>query len=154
MNSLFAAIPAGLIALFLVLRRRPVRPMLVSTDAQDIAALNRQQLSLVVSRSADASPKAVETLDFVRPASERERLALWRRLTSSMNAGPEVRLQAVHLADQWGSASVLPILRRGLRDSDARVVEAAASAMQRFRGAVKRTGFQVARLPRNVARMR
>ena len=128
--------------------------MLVSTDAQDIAALNRQQLSLVVSRSADASPKAVETLDFVRPASERERLALGRRLTSSMNAGPEVRLQAVHLADQWGSASVLPILRRGLRDSDARVVEAAASAMQRFRGAVKRPGVQVARLPRNVARMR
>ena len=56
MNALFAAIPAGLIALFLVLRRRPLKPMLVSTDAQDIAALNRQQLSLVVAHYADLSP--------------------------------------------------------------------------------------------------
>ncbi|MAH58496.1 MAG: hypothetical protein CMN91_08710 [Synechococcus sp. ARS1019] len=154
MNALFAAIPAGLIALFLVLRKRPVKPMLVSTDAQDIAALNRQQLSLVVAHSADSSPQHDETVVFVPPVTERDRLALRQRLTSSMNADPDVRLQAVHLADQWGSVSVLPILRRGLRDSDARVVEAAAAAMQRFRGATKRPAVQAARLPRNVARMR
>ena len=154
MNALFAAIPAGLIALFLVLRRRPVKPMLVSTDAQDIAALNRQQLSLVVAHSADSSPKHSETVEFVHPVTERDRLALRQRLTSSMKADPDVRLQAVHLADQWGSASVLPVLRRGLRDSDARVVEAAAAAMQQFRGATKRPAVQAARLPRNVARMR
>ena len=154
MNALFAAIPAGLIALFLVLRRRPVKPMLVSTDAQDIADLNRQHLSLVVAHSADSSRQHDETVEFVPPVTERDRLALRQRLTSSMNADPDVRLQAVHLAGQWGSASVLPILRRGLRDSDARVVEAAAAAIQRFRGATKRPAAQAARLPRNVARMR
>lgn len=154
MNSFFVAIPAGLIALLLVLRGRSVKPMLSSTDADGIAALNRQQLSLVVSAEADPKPEQAEADAWEVPVTQRERLALNQRLTQAMNAGPEDRLEAVRLADRWGVTSVLPILRRGLRDSDARVVEAAASAMQRFRGATKRPEPQTVRLPRNVARMR
>ena len=72
----------------------------------------------------------------------------------AMTSGPQDRLEAVQQAQQWGPPCVVPILRQALRDSDARVVEAAATAMQRFRGAAKAPVAQAARPPRNVARMR
>ena len=53
------------------------------------------------------------------------------------------------------SRSVLPLLRQALRDSDARVVEAAAAAIAPFRGAPAAAPIrQLARPPRNVSRMR
>jgi len=156
MNAFFVAIPAGLVALFLVLKGRPVKPLLARTDVDDVAALNRQQLSLVLEADPLAEPpqEPAQPSNWATPTTERERLALMQQLTQAMNAGPEDRLQAVLRADDWGASAVLPILRRGLRDSDARVMEAAASAMQRFRGAAKRPQPQAAPLPRNVARMR
>lgn len=156
MNAFFVAIPAGLVALFLVLKGRPVKPLLARTDVDDIAALNRQQLSLVLEADplAESPHEPAQAPNWATPTTERERLALMQQLTQAMNAGPEDRLQAVLRADDWGASAVLPILRRGLRDSDARVMEAAASAMQRFRGAAKRPQPQAAPLPRNVARMR
>ena len=45
-----------------------------------------------------------------------------------MGSGPDQRLEAMIVAGEWGHHSVLDLLRRGLRDSDSRVVEAAASA--------------------------
>jgi hypothetical protein len=51
----------------------------------------------------------------------------------------------------------LPVLRRGLRDADPRVVEAAAAAIDTHRcaGPIRPSErFQPARPPRNVARMR
>ena len=48
--------------------------------------------------------------------------------------GQTYALQAIKLAGQWGHQSVLPLLCRGLHDSDSRVVEAAAAAIERHRG--------------------
>ena len=71
-----------------------------------------------------------------------------------MAAGPEQRLRAVRVAAQWGHRSALPLLRQALWDSDARVVEAAAAAIEPFRGAAAAPTRQPARPPRNVSRMR
>ena len=71
-----------------------------------------------------------------------------------MGSGPDQRLEAVIVAGEWGHQSVLDLLRRGLRDSDSRVVEAAASALENRRGATRPPAPQAARPPRNVARMR
>ena len=153
MNSFFVVIPAGLVALFLWLRGRPAKPMLASTDVNDVVALNRQQLSLVISAENDSVPIPSEVW-VVAPTNQRERLALMQSLRKAMTSGPQDRLEAVQQAQQWGASCVVPILRQALRDSDARVVEAAATAMQRFRGAAKAPVAQTARPPRNVARMR
>ena len=98
---------------------------------------------------------AGELTSFQPPVSSAERISLERRLREAMDQGnPDQRLEAVRVAGQWGHASVLPLLRRGLRDADSLVVEAAATAMERHRGATRPSPAQVARPPRNVARMR
>ena len=136
-------------------RGRSGRPMLRSTDASNVAALNRVQLSRVISEPETAAadqPVPVEV--WQPPRTERECLELKTRLRLAMNGGPEGRLEAVRIAARWGSATVLPLLRRALRDSDSRVVEEAAAAIAPKRGATRRLPVQPARPPRNVARTR
>ena len=59
-------------------------------------------------------------------------------------------LPLTRLTDHAGSDA----LRRALRDSDPRVVESAAQAIEPFRSTPHRTVVQAARPPRNVSRMR
>ena len=74
-----------------------------------------------------------------------------------ISGGPAERLKAIHIAQEWKHSSVLTILRRGLKDSDSRVVIAAASAMQKYRGVPNSERNQEVGSslpPRNVALMR
>jgi len=92
---------------------------------------------------------------FVLPVGAAARLALAKELRQAMDqGGPDQRLVAVERAGLWGHQSVLTVLRRGLRDSDRRVVLAAAAGIERQRGATRPSPTQQARPPRNVARMR
>ena len=144
-----------LLTVVLWLRRKPVKPMLSSTDASRVAQINRAQLELVIEPAADGESADVSLESWMAPSSPLERLALERRLKADMEAGPEERLRAVRLAARWGHRSALPLLRQALRDSDARVVEAAAAAIAPFRGAPAAAPIrQQARPPRNVSRMR
>ncbi|WP_390130877.1 HEAT repeat domain-containing protein [Synechococcus sp. HIMB2401] len=144
-----------LLTLVLWLRRKPVKPMLSSTDASRVAQINRAQLELVIEPAADGESIDVSLESWTAPSSLLERLALGRRLKADMEAGPEQRLRAVRLAARWGHRSALPLLRQALRDSDARVVEAAAAAIEPFRGAPAAAPTrQPTRPPRNVSRMR
>ena len=144
-----------LLTVVLWLRRKPVKPMLSSTDASGIAQLNRAQLALVIEPAADGESGELSMESWTAPTSPLERLALERRLKADMEAGPEERLRAVRLAARWGHRSVLPLLRQALRDGDARVVEAAAAAIAPFRGAPAAAPIcQPTRPPRNVSRMR
>ena len=144
-----------LLTVVLWLRRKPVKPMLSSTDASRVAQINRAQLELVIEPAADRESADISLDSWAAPSSPLERLALERRLKADMEAGPEERLRAVRLAARWGHRSVLPLLRQALRDSDARVVEAAAAAIAPFRGAPAAAPIrQQARPPRNVSRMR
>ena len=164
MNQLLAGGAAlVLMAVLWGLGRRPGKTLLRSTDAASVAAINRAQLGLVQEQGSQLDPRiplgaATEGSDlalFKPPVSSAERIALERQLREAMDQGdPSQRLEAVRRAGQWGHVSVLPLLRRGLRDADSRVVEAAATAIARHRGATHPSAVQVARPPRNVARMR
>jgi hypothetical protein len=164
MNQLLAGGAAlVLVAVLWALGRRPGKTLLRSTDATSVAAINRAQLGLVqaslpqpdVQVQAGSATESSDSAVFMAPISSAERIFLERRLREAMDQGdPSQRLEAVRLAGEWGHASVLPLLRRGLRDADSRVVEAAATAIERHRGATRPSPAQVARPPRNVARMR
>ena len=144
-----------LLTVVLWLRRKPVKPMLSSTDASRVAQLNRAQLELVIAFAADGESADVSLETWAAPITALDRLALERRLRADMQAGPEERLRAVRLAARWGHRSALPLLRQALRDSDSRVVEEAAAAIAPFRGAPAAAPTrQPARPPRNVSRMR
>jgi HEAT repeat protein len=128
--------------------------MLRSTDVSNVVALNRAQVELVLAAVVQDEEHAAAAVDWEPPTTAAERLALQQCLREAMDSGPDQRLEAVTLAGRWGHASVLPLLRRGLRDADSRVMEAAAAALDHRRGAPKQPAAQVARPPCNVARMR
>ena len=145
---------AAVLALVFWLRRKPLKPMLSTTDTSGIAQLNRAQLERVLEPDP-AAPFSHDPLeDWTPPQTEQERLLLQQRLRQAMAAGPEQRLLAVREAALWGHRSVLPLLRQALHDSDSAVVELAAEAIGRFRGSTQPAVRQSARPPRNVARMR
>ncbi|MFZ0409751.1 MAG: hypothetical protein WAM11_16820 [Cyanobium sp.] len=64
----------------------------------------------------------------------RQRLALLRQLDRWSQGSAADRLQAMVLARHWRHRCLLPLLHRGLRDPDPRVMAEAAAAMQVFRG--------------------
>jgi hypothetical protein len=85
------------------------------------------------------------------------RAAYRAQLEGGFRGDPSARLAAIQAAHQWGDRLTLPLLRRGLRDSDPAVVLAAAKAIERFRGRPTPAALrnpQRAALPRNVARTR
>lgn len=162
-NVLLPVVAVLLFGLFWF-RGKSVKPMLRSTDASGVAELNRAQLTRVLDASPESADVALVDAEmqglgssalesWQPPATERERLELFVRLRQAMGGGPDERLEAVKIASIMGGQAVLPLLRRALRDSDARVVEAAAAAIAPQRGA-PRLRSQASRPPRNVARMR
>ena len=50
-----------------------------------------------------------------------------KQLTRLISSNPNDRLLAIQIASQWENNKALPFLRRGLRDSDSRVVIASVS---------------------------
>ena len=119
----------GLLAVFLWLQRKPLKPMLSSTDASAVAQLNRTQLELVIEAKQLSKIEDVDLSAWTSPVTAQETISLQKALRFGMNSGPEERLLAVRQAARWGHRSVLPLLRRALRDSDPRVVESAAQAI-------------------------
>ena len=79
-----------------------------------------------------------------------------KQLTKLISSNPTDRLLAIHIASQWGNNKALPFLRRGLKDSDRRVVIASATGISSYKG--KTIDFnkkpQVSRPPRNVSLIR
>lgn len=144
-----------LAAILYAVGRRPSKPFLRNPDVSSVAALNRAQVELVQAAVAEAEVEAdqVSLGDWQAPSSPGDVLALQKRLRSAMDGSPDERLEAVRLAGLWGQRALLPLLRRGLRDADSRVVEAAAAALDGRRGAPVLEPAKAARPPRNVARL-
>jgi len=79
-----------------------------------------------------------------------------KKLTKLISSNPTDRLLAIQIASQWNNKKALPFLRRGLKDSDRRVVIASAAGISSYKG---KTIFlnkksQASRPPRNVSLMR
>ena len=79
-----------------------------------------------------------------------------KQLTKLISSNPSDRLLAIQIASQWGNKNALPFLRRGLRDSDSRVVIESAAGISSYK---RKTidlykNPQASRPPRNVSLMR
>lgn len=120
----------------------------------EVVALNRAQVELVQASKVEVAAEQEPDLAWQPPSTSAERLAMQEYLRRAMTAGPDLRLEAIKMAGQWGHQCVLHLLRRGLHDSDSRVVKAAAAALENRRGAPQSAPGQTVRPPRNVARMR
>ena len=68
-----------------------------------------------------------------QPQTDREKIILRKRLFKLIESSPEDRLYAVKSANKWGHFSVLPIIRRGLKDYDSRIVIEAAKGIQKYK---------------------
>ncbi len=162
MNQAMAALVAAMVLSGLWLLGRPRPRLLDSADTTAVAALNRAQVELVqaapavVPVGAAARPESPLVAIPAQGASVQERLRFERWLKELWRGEPADRLQALAACRQWGHPSVLPWLRRGLRDGDAAVVALAAEAIGPFRGPLRSSVAdpQPLRLPRNVARTR
>ena len=79
-----------------------------------------------------------------------------KKLTKLICSNPNDRLLAIEIASQWNNNKALPFLRRGLKDSDSRVVIASAAGILSYKG--KNIDLnkksQASRPPRNVSLMR
>ena len=81
-----------------------------------------------------------------------------KKLTRLISSKPDDRLLAIKIASQWKNKKAIPFLRRGLKDSDSRVVIASAAAISSYKGKTinlpKKENNQASRPPRNVSLMR
>ena len=77
-------------------------------------------------------------------------------LTKLISGNPSDRLLAIQIASQWSNKKALPFLRRGLKDSDSRVVIASAAGISSYKGKTidLHKKSQASRPPRNVSLMR
>ena len=79
-----------------------------------------------------------------------------KQLNKLISSNPTDRLLAIQIASQWENSKALPFLRRGLKDSDSRVVIASAAGISSYKGKPidlpKKS--QASRPPRNVSLMR
>jgi hypothetical protein len=153
-----AAIAAVIAVCWLLGRPRP--KILRSTDASAVAALNRSRMELVLPKGKQESgPSAAGSnpiaLALPGAADLRGRRQLLSHLERQFQAGGEQRLQALALCSAWRHRDALPLIRRGLRDSDCQVAALAAEAMAHFRGRSAASPQSApAKAPRNVSRTR
>ena len=79
-----------------------------------------------------------------------------KQLTKLISGNPSDRLLAIQIASKWKNQKALPFLRRGLKDSDRRVIIASAAGISFYKGKTinlpKKS--QASRPPRNVSLMR
>ncbi len=164
---------AAVLAVVLWLLGRPRPRLLPSDDGSAVAALNRAQIALLRSGppaepSAGPAP-AAPGLPVARPAppasqdgptglplpeGPRQTRHLLARLDAACRGDDAERLAAMQICLDWGRRPALPLLRRGLKDPDARVVAVAARGLAAFRGRPTPPAIQALPLPRNVARTR
>ena len=83
-------------------------------------------------------------------------IATNKKLTKLFSSNPDDRLLAIQIASQWENKKSIPFLRRGLKDSDSRVVIASAAGISSYKGKTidLHKKSQASRPPRNVSLMR
>ena len=162
MNQVFAGATALMLALILWGFGKKNKISLISkTDPHHLDGLPLQQAVLVevatITQAKANKAQSKNGINWQPPTTIQGKLKLQKQIANLISGDPQERLQAITLSDLWGHATILPILRRGLKDSDSRVIKAAANAIQKHRGVPNCTSLQLkgtSKPPRNVARMR
>ena len=96
-----------------------------------------------------------ETNEFKPPTNSKQKISLINKLNKLINSNPKERLKAIEISEKWNDSAVIPILRRGLKDSDRRVVIRAAKCIQKYKShSLKKNKNQKVSKPLNVFLMR
>ena len=160
MNQVFAGGLALIIALILWSSKKQSKASAFFKSQKD--SFSKAQLAssdLVIDKSLQ-NQKSKElnhkkSKPFSYPASLNS-IETKKQLTKLISSNPSDRLLAIQIASQWNNKKALPFLRRGLKDSDSRVVIASAAGISSYKG--KTIDFhkksQASRPPRNVSLMR
>ena len=146
MNQVFAGATALVLALILwSLGKKPKGELISKINPSTLKDLHEPEISLVEKKDIFLPQRPTDQVfnevNWQPPKSVKEQKDLKDHLRKLISGNPEERLKAITIADKWQSINVLPILRRGLKDSDSRVMVAAAQAIQKYRGASKSTSY-------------
>ena len=160
MNQVLAGGLALIIALILWSSKKQSKASAFFKSQKD--SFTKAQLSsasLVIEKSLqnNKSPKLNnKKLESLKPQLSLNSIETKKQLTRLISSNPNDRLLAIQIASQWDNNNALPFLRRGLKDSDSRVVIASAAGISSYKGKTinLHKKSQASRPPRNVSLMR
>ena len=160
MNQVFAGGLALIIALILWSSKKQSKASAFLQSKKDsFSKAHIESSSLVIDKNLNnKKSKNLEnkkTKPFSKPTSLNS-IETKKQLNKLISSNPNDRLLAIQIASQWNNKKALPFLRRGLKDSDSRVVIASATGISSYKGKTidlyKKP--QVSRPPRNVSLIR
>ena len=160
MNQVFVGGIAVIIAFILWSSKKQSKgsPFLKS---QNNSFPSRNSTSSFVQKNKLINQKEPESLEnfkskFFSNQSSLNSIETNKKLRKLISSNPDDRLLAIQIASQWKNKKAIPFLRRGLKDSDSRVVIASASAISSYKGKSinLQKKSQATRPPRNVSLMR
>ena len=160
MNQVFAGGIALIIAFILWSSKNQSNKSPFLKSQQD-SIPNRNQTSSFLQKKKLINQKENENLKNLnsKPVSNQPSLnsiETKKKLTKLFSSNPNDRLLAIQIASEWEHKKSIPFLRRGLKDSDSRVVIASAAGISSYKGKTidLHKKSQASRPPRNVSLMR
>ena len=160
MNQVFAGGLALIIALILWSSKKQSKASAFFKSQKESFSKNEVISSELIIDKSLQNQKSTKlnnknTKPFSKPTSINS-IETKKKLTKLISSNPTDRLLAIQIASQWDSNKALPFLRRGLKDSDCRVVIASAAGISTYKG--KNIDLhkksQASRPPLNVSLMR
>ena len=160
MNQVFAARFALIIALILWISKKQSKASAFFKSKKD--SFPKAQLTssaLIIDKSLQNQKSTKKDnknpKPFSRPTSL-DSIEIKKQLNKLISSNPNDRLLAIQIASQWNNKKALPFLRRGLKDSDSKVVIASAAGISYYKGKTidLNKKSQAPRPPRNVSLMR
>ena len=160
MNQLFLGGVALIIAFILWASKKQSNGSAFLKPKKD-SLLNRNATTSFIKKNKlinQTDPKNLENLQSkpVFNQSSLNSIETKKKLTKLISSNPTDRLLAIQIASRWENKKAIPFLRRGLKDSDSRIVIASAAAISAYKGKtidLQKTS-QTSRPPRNVSLMR
>ena len=160
MNQVFAGGLALIIALILWSSKKQSKASAFFKSQKDSFSKAEVTTSeLIIDKSLQNQKSTTLNNKNTQPFSQQNSLnsiETKKQLTRLISSNPNDRLLAIQIASQWKNNKSLPFLRRGLRDSDSRVVIASAAGISSYKGKPidLHKKSQTSRPPRNVSLMR
>ena len=160
MNQVFLSGIALIIAFILWRSKKQSKEsVFFKSQKESFSKSQLQTSSFVMGKSLDnqksPKPNNKKSKHFSRQPSLNS-IETKKHLTKLISSNPNDRLLAIQIASQWDNKKALPFLRKGLKDSDSRVVIASAHGISSYKGKTMdiHKKSQASLLPRNVSLMR
>ncbi len=159
MNQVFVGGIALIIAAVLWSSKKKSKESPFSPSQKDSLSNTQSISSLVIDKSLQKQAHSISDNKQSKCFSNKSSLnsiEIKKELTKLISSNPDDRLLAIQIASKWGNKKAIPFLKRGLKDSDSRVVIASAAAISFYKG--NKIDLQkkspTYRPPRNVSLMR